>query len=381
MLTTPRSKDFNVTIAPNRTVFNGQQTRQVGYLCCPMPLLPAESAYERVYLHEADTLRETSLNVPINETVDQPLDRCSMTTKEKTFLAFTPEQAAQYASGRGHSYPEPLYQAVLDYHVGQRETLLDVGTGPGKVVFDLLPHFAHGIGCDASPGMIAQAKLGAEKRGFADRATFVECTGEQCDKALDDTVDVITLAMAAHWLDLPAFYASAAKALRPGGTLAMWTAVSLYCHPSTPNAVTVQAVIDDCEDRMLQPYTTPGNQMSRAAYRTLPLPFDLPGLEGEFDSASFLRKQWDADGIPSAPPNADGIPGPFLKHVETRLEDLERGLETSSSVIRWREANPDKALTEEDPVLLTTSRIRELIGGESLVVSPSSVLLMLRRAS
>lgn len=307
-----------------------------------------------------------------------------MTSRDKTFVAFTPEQAAKYASGRSHSYPEPLYQALLKYHTGPRETLLDVGTGPGKVIFDLLPQFARALGCDASPGMIEQAKSGAEKRNVHERVFFVECTGEQCANALKDaaieTVDMVTVAMAAHWLDLEPFYSSAAKALRPGGTLAMWTAVSLYCHPSTPNAAAVQDVIDDIQDRMLQSHTTPGNRMTRSAYKTLPLPFDIPGLEYEFDRATFIRKEWDIEGVPSAPDNADGSAGPFLKHVVTKLEDLERGLETSSSVIRWREANPDKALTGDDPVKLTVRRLRELMGGEGLVVSPSFVLLMMKRA-
>lgn len=307
-----------------------------------------------------------------------------MAPKEKTFVAFTPEQAAQYAAGRAQSYPEPLYQAIFDYHNGPRDTLLDVGTGPGKVVFDLLPHFSRATGCDASPGMIAEAKLGAGKRNLTERVTFVECAGEHCADALAaagvESADVITAAMAAHWLDLPAFYASAAKALRPGGTLAMWTAVSLYCHPSTPNAAAVQEALDDCEDRMLKPHMTAGNRLSRAAYKALPLPFTLPGLEDAFDEASFVRREWDTKGVPSAPDNEDGSPGPFLKHVETRIEDLERGLATSSSVIRWREAHPEIALTDEDPVKLTGRRIRELVGRDILVVSPSFVLLMMRRA-
>ena len=60
-----------------------------------------------------------------------------MTPKDKTFVAFTPEQAAAYAADRGGSYPLPIYEAILDYHNGPREVFLDAGTGPGKAVFDL----------------------------------------------------------------------------------------------------------------------------------------------------------------------------------------------------------------------------------------------------
>lgn len=47
-----------------------------------------------------------------------------MALKDKTFVNFTPEQAAQYAEGRGFSYPKPVYDAILDYHQGARDVLL-----------------------------------------------------------------------------------------------------------------------------------------------------------------------------------------------------------------------------------------------------------------
>lgn len=134
------------------------------------------------------------------------------------------------------------------------------------------------------------------------------------------------------------------------------------------------------KDRMLQHYMAEGNRISRSGYKTLPLPFDLSGLEGTFEEASFVRREWDTKGIPSAPDHADGSPGPFLKHAEIRLEELERALETSSSVIRWRETNPEKAWRDEDPIKLTLGRVKELVGGEALIVSPSAVLLLMRRA-
>jgi hypothetical protein len=46
-----------------------------------------------------------------------------MASKDKTFVNFKAEQAAQYAEGRGHSYPKPLYDAILEYHQGPREVL------------------------------------------------------------------------------------------------------------------------------------------------------------------------------------------------------------------------------------------------------------------
>lgn len=315
-----------------------------------------------------------------------------MTSTDKTFLNFTPSQAAQYAVGRGGSYPGPLYQAILDYHgTRDRDLLLDVGTGPGKVVWDLLPHFQRAVGCDTSPEMIEQAKRDAvEKLGVVaaeQRTRFVVAGGEDCASALrepgeSERADMVTVAMSAHWFDLPKFYDSVAKALKPGGTLAIWTCSSTYCHPSVPNHERIQEILSELEDGMLAPFATSGNMLSRNAYEGLALPWNLHEAgDGEFDQGSFVRRDWDKHGVPSAPPLADGTPGPFLFHEEETLDKLEQGLNSASMVVRWREAHPDKAYGEEDAVKITIRRLREALGDrEQFVASPSCSLLLMRRS-
>ncbi len=308
----------------------------------------------------------------------------NMASKERTFTHFTPEQAAQYASGRGSSYPQELYDTILSYHQGERNQLLDVGCGPGKVVFDFVSSFKHGIGVDSSVSMIEQAKKDAVNRGVSDKTQFFAYTGEQCDRPLNEKqaehADVITVAMAAHWMDMPAFYKAAEGALTPGGTLAIWTCSSLYVHPSTPNANALQEALYDLEDGMLSPYFHAGNVLTRNAYETLPLPWTIEGFESSFEKGSFVRKDWDRHGVPSAPDKADGTPGPYMMYEDVQLTYLERGLGTASAVIRWRDANPTKAHTEEDPVAITMKRLRERSGGsESLLISPSVSLLLMRR--
>ena len=272
----------------------------------------------------------------------------------------------------------------MDYHEGPHDLLLDVGTGPGKVVFDMLSSFKRAVGCDTSVGMVEQAKNGALKRGIDDRTRFVECAGERCEHAVLEAekghVDVITIAMAAHWLNIETFYESAAKTLRRGGTLALWTCSSLYVHPSTPNATAIQKAMDELENVMLMPYHTASNLLSRSAYDKLALPWDLAKSTDCFDKSTFTRKEWDRGGVPSAPPNADGTPGPFLAHRETKLSHLTAALATSSSVIRYRKDHPDKAHTEEDPVVLTMNRVKKLLGDkDSVVVTPSMHVLLMRK--
>lgn len=261
----------------------------------------------------------------------------------------------------------------------------DIGTGPGKVVFDLLPNFKHAIGLDPSAAMVEQAQKDASRRGFAEGTTFIQSAGETCHEALSSMehvpADVITAAMSAHWMRMPAFYAAAAKALRSGGTLAIWTCSSLYAHPSTPNATVVQEALTDCEDNFLKPYHHSFIALTRGGYATLELPWSSEPPVPEFRESDFRRMEWDVNGIPSAPPLPDGSPGSFLMgNRKVKVKELEKGLGSSSSVVRFRDQNPKKAYTEEDPVVWTGRRISDALGGEEeLVVSPSVHLLLMRK--
>ncbi|KAI6978426.1 UNC-50 family protein [Hortaea werneckii] len=320
---------------------------------------------------------------------------------DTTFRNFTAQQAAEYAFGRGGSYPELLYETILDFHQGKRDLCMDVGTGPGKVVWDLLNYFSHCIGSDAGEQMIEHAKQEALSRHVAHRTTFLPVEAEHCgDPALlhragfePNTIDLVTVATAAHWFRFPAFYLSAAQALRPGGTLAIWTTSSYFCHPSVPRHREIQSLLHTLEDEMLGPYMTPGNRLARQCYDHLPLPWTpLPpsaatdGGVAEnpsaafFDETAFERKHWDRDGGPSAPPLSDGSPAPYLLGREVDLHVDVKGFSSSGPVIRWREANPEKANTDQDPIRVIAQRLKQVVGEQTdLVLAPSCTLLLFRR--
>ncbi|KAI7214126.1 hypothetical protein KC333_g6185 [Hortaea werneckii] len=324
---------------------------------------------------------------------------------DTTFRNFTAQQAAAYATGRGGSYPQPLYETILNFHQGKRDLCMDVGTGPGKAVWDLLPYFSHCIGSDASEQMIQRAKQEALSRNVSHRTTFLTVEAEHCgDHALlqhagfePNSIDLITVAMAAHWFHFPAFYLSAARALRPGGTLAIWTTSSYFCHPSVPGYRDIQTLLHTLEDELLGPYMTPGNRLARGCYDRLPLPWTpVPpsaattdgGEDAQnpspaalfFDHAAFERKHWDRDGVPSAPALSDGSPGPFLLGREVDLQGGLKGFDSSGPVIRWRESNPEKAHSDQDPIRVIADRLMQVVGEQTkLVVAPSCTVLLFRR--
>ncbi len=95
--------------------------------------------------------------------------------------------------------------------------VLDVGCGGGLLAEPLARRGAHVLGIDASPGNVAAARRHAEREGVA-----VEYRLGEPDAALraEERFDVVlALEVVEHVSDVPAFVASAARHLAPGGLL------------------------------------------------------------------------------------------------------------------------------------------------------------------
>ncbi|KAL4431989.1 hypothetical protein ABPG77_000256 [Micractinium sp. CCAP 211/92] len=126
-------------------------------------------------------------------------------------------QAALYASHRP-SYPAELFDAVLSFaglEQGGRQLALDVATGTGQVATALADRFDAVLACDASQQQLDHA----DQRP---NITYFLSPAERLDRVDDGSVDLLTVAQALHWFDLPAFLKEARRVLRPGGTLAVW---------------------------------------------------------------------------------------------------------------------------------------------------------------
>ena len=115
---------------------------------------------------------------------------------------------------------------VMSLPDGEYRMVLDVGCGTGWTSAAMVRRFGVEtiVGVDASEGMLEQfaAKLGAEfpKVGVELRAEDVMEMGVP-----DGAFDAVVCAMALHWFaDKPGAIARMARALRPGGVLAILTA-------------------------------------------------------------------------------------------------------------------------------------------------------------
>jgi SAM-dependent methyltransferase len=280
---------------------------------------------------------------------------------DTTFRNYNTAQGANYAKYRRDYHPR-FYQLVLDHHKdagGQFDTVLDVGTGPGLAVRTLGQHFKHAIGIDPSEGMVNTAHSLGGVSSTSETIRFEVSSAEELGTELQppvlaNSVDLITAATSAHWFDMPAFWQKAAQVLKPGGSVALWSAGHTPIDTSIPGGVAVQAILDKLEDD-LTPYLTPGNLLTRSLYVGLPLPWTLEVPVTDFEEASFFRKEWGTQEGQESAYTFYNITGP------ANLTTVENLLGTSGPIVRWREANSGLAGTDQDLVRKTSREVEHVM--------------------
>lgn len=301
---------------------------------------------------------------------------------EKTFRSYNSDQGKFYAQNRRDYHPS-VYQFVLDQHSstgGELDLLLDVGCGPGMAARALAPNFAIVYGLDPSEGMIATARtLEGGITSTGEPIRFEISSAEELGATLnppvqDGSVDLITASNAAHWFDMPSFWRRAARVLKPGGSVALWTSGRPSVDPSMPNAAKIQAAMDRFRSQQLEPYNTPGNVLAGDGYINLPLPWTMNPAAPEFDESSFVRKEWD----PANPFHTD--------RLDVDLDGFEKMFSTGSAVTRWRQAHPDDVGTDRDILKMVRREVESLLheagvepGKERLKGAGRGVVLIVKK--
>ncbi|KAF6823864.1 methyltransferase domain-containing protein [Colletotrichum plurivorum] len=306
---------------------------------------------------------------------------------EVTFRGYTDDQGDVYARARP-GYRQDLYKIITDYHTstgGILGTLLDIGCGAGTATRELGSYFQEAVGLDPSAGMIAAAKsIGGRSLSSPirfDVSTDSELGSNLSPPVSDGSIDLVAAATAAQYFDMAAFWAAAARVLKPGGTVALWRGSFLHIHPSTPNHQRVQAALNELIDE-IQRYKNDSSNNGGETFEALPLPWTMKDPVAGFDQESFSRKVWNEDG--KVPSDEEF----FLNHQILDLNGMEEYLATVSSTARWRQANPEAAGTERDVVKVFTRKVEDILqeavveeGEERITAGMSGVLLMVKKSN
>lgn len=191
---------------------------------------------------------------------------------EKPFSDHFAPVSGAYADFRP-TYPAALFDWLTEIAPG-RALAWDCACGSGQASVDLAGRFERVVATDAS----ADQLTGAQPHP---RIEYRQAPAEASGLA-EQSVDLITVAQALHWFDLPRFYAEARRVLKPGGVLAVWS-------------YGIQTVAGDAVDSLVQrfyhdtvgAYWPPERRLVEQGYRTLDFPF------AEFAAPAFeMSVQW-----------------------------------------------------------------------------------------
>lgn len=203
--------------------------------------------------------------------------------------------AKSYADYRPH-YPAALFD-FLATQAPADSTVWDCACGNGQATVDLARSFAKVIGTDGSAEQIASATKAAN---IEYRVATAEASG-----LADQSVNLITVAQAAHWFQFDRFYAEVNRVLTPGGLIALW-AYGI----NTVEDDAINAVVLDYYSNIVGPYWPPERVLVEQGYRTIPFPlteiatppfhmethWDLAGLLGYFSTWSATNRYIKAKG-------------------------------------------------------------------------------------
>jgi SAM-dependent methyltransferase len=166
-------------------------------------------------------------------------------------------QAAEYAKFRP-VYPDALFEYLANV-VTARNVAWDCATGSGQAALALAKHFQSVIASDASEKQIANAQPN-------ERVQYRVSPAEQSGIE-SNSIDLVTVAQALHWFDLPKFYAEAKRVLKPAGFIAVWNYDFLQINPA------IDAIVNRFYHEIVGPFWPPERRVIEEGYATLAFPF------------------------------------------------------------------------------------------------------------
>jgi len=194
-------------------------------------------------------------------------------------------QASLYAQSRP-TYPAAWFDELARMSPGH-DLAWDAGAGNGQASVGLAAHYAAVTATEPSAAQLAAATAHP-------RVTYHQ-SAETAPMIADRSVDLVTVAQAAHWFDRPKFYREVQRVLRPGGVVALWAYGLAVIAPE------IDAAVLRFYSGPIDAYWPPERRHVETGYRDFEFPFaelSLPqaAMELDWTLANFTAylRSWSA---------------------------------------------------------------------------------------
>jgi SAM-dependent methyltransferase len=133
--------------------------------------------------------------------------------------------AEQYDAYRPHYPPEALSFLVTLGELDKSSDVADIGSGTGRIALELAKYVRLVYAVDTATVMLQQLQTSAEKEGLSN-VRLIEAPGETTGLQTE-SLDLVTVAQAFHWMDKQASLAEANRILKPHKQLILlWNQVT-----------------------------------------------------------------------------------------------------------------------------------------------------------
>ncbi|KAH0694447.1 hypothetical protein KY285_021544 [Solanum tuberosum] len=235
-----------------------------------------------------------SMNKIISESIASPNDprrrELEQMEKQKALIDQKAQSLARFYSDARPTYPGKWF-SMLAQHTTRHSLAWDVGTGNGQAAISLVEHYKKVIATDVSKDQLSHAQKHP-------RIQYIHTPLSMSDEELvsivggENSVNLITVAAAVHWFDLPRFYSIVNRVLRrPGGIIAVWAYELMNVSPEFDPKF--KSFLDST-----LPYWHPNVKFAFDGYKTLPFPFESVGLGLENEPIEVeIQKDISFDGF------------------------------------------------------------------------------------
>lgn len=152
-----------------------------------------------------------------------------------TILKFSGEVAEFYQRYR-RGYPVEVFdKLVAEFGLSIEDTALDLGCGTGQLTRPLAARTRSVIGMDPEPDMLAQARKAASGLTNVNWLVGADSDVPALRTLLGpDSLGVVTIGQALHWMDHATLFPALRSLLRPGGGIAVLTnGAPMWLHESS----------------------------------------------------------------------------------------------------------------------------------------------------